>query len=610
MSSPEGPAVGSDRQAALAVALSLATVAIAGAGLATADPPDDLDHGVNETTFPLLWSGDEDGNLSSEGSGDNEAIAIRQLASGTDIPFNSPPPDVERWNDGELDEFPSTNRSVSIRPTSANIESGRFVKDAHATMFAIQPSTRARLSSASQPLYVASNGTVLGTVDYRVELPADDTGGSRQVYWTLEEHRIEETRLLVDGDEAATGGGSHITRLSFEDADAGSHSLTLAATVSVRVEEHVRTETEVCEEDGNETTCHTEVSHEYNHHNETVTVTDQLDVETYDLDVSGRYVEYPDGDTGIALTADRPWLGLSLPQGTVTGTWRFYSARDTGWDQLVYSTENRTSRRHSSLHPLQVNAFPVETGASASQPNATVLATDGERRTAPELPDNVNLDVADGSYTGSETVVTRVSGDVATVRARGLVRGVGTRVPVEDLNRIEVHRSNLTLSVVNGSGTNTSVRVTLRDEATGAPINTASRDGYVVLEGERVNTTNNGTASVSLDAPGAMVTARYEPGGWWHDTPGYQGDSQTVTVGGPSLQLVATLFRFVVPVGLFLLAVYFVDRVTRWQIWPPWRGLYASNFVVSGMTSMSTRKTLCDARLRAWSSSSRSPVSR
>ena len=565
--------MGSERHVALAVALALATVAIAGAGPATADPPDDPDHGVNETTFPLLWSGDEDGNLSSGGSGDNETIAMRQLASGTDIPFNTPPPAVRTWNDGELDEFPSTNRSVSIRPTSADTESGRFVKETHATMFAVQPSTRARLSSASQPLYVARDGTVLGTVDYRVELPADDTSGSRQIFWTLEEHRIEETRLLVDGDEAATGGGSHTTRLSFEDADAGSHSLTLAATVSVRVEKHVRTEREVCEEDGNETTCHTEVSHEYTHLEETVTATDRIEVVVYDLDVNGRIVEYPDGDTGIALTSDRPWLGFSLPQGTVTGIWRFYSARDAGWDQLVYSTENGTARRHSPLHPLQVSAFPLETGASASQPNATVLATDGEQRTAPALPEDVNLDAADGSYTGSETLVTRVSGDVDSVRARGLVRGVGTRVPVEDLNRIEVHRSNLTLSVENDSGTGTTVRVTLRDEATGAPINTAGRAGYVVLEGERVNTTNNGTVSVSLDAPGAMVTARYEPGGWWHDTPGYQGDSQTVTVGGPSLQLVATLFRFVVPVGLFLLAVYFVDRVTRWQIWPPWRGL-------------------------------------
>jgi len=88
--------VGSERHVALAVALSLATVAIAGAGPATADPPDDPDHGVNETTFPLLWSGDEDGNLSSESSSDNETIAMRQLASGIDIPFNAPSPDIER----------------------------------------------------------------------------------------------------------------------------------------------------------------------------------------------------------------------------------------------------------------------------------------------------------------------------------------------------------------------------------------------------------------------------------------------------------------------------------------------------------------------------------
>ncbi|MFB6284421.1 MAG: hypothetical protein ABEK59_10915, partial [Halobacteria archaeon] len=152
--------MGSERHVVLAVALALATVAIAGVGPATADPPDDPDHGVNESTFPLLWSGDEDGNLSSGGGGDNETIAMRQLASGTDIPFNTPPPAVRTWNDGELDEFPPTNRSVSIRPTSADTESGRFVKDAHATMFAVQPSTRARLSSASQPLYVARDGTV------------------------------------------------------------------------------------------------------------------------------------------------------------------------------------------------------------------------------------------------------------------------------------------------------------------------------------------------------------------------------------------------------------------------------------------------------------------
>ena len=74
--------MGSERHVALAVAFALATVVIAGAGLATADPPDDSDHGVNETTFTLLWSGDEDDNLNSEGSGDSESSAMRQLASG------------------------------------------------------------------------------------------------------------------------------------------------------------------------------------------------------------------------------------------------------------------------------------------------------------------------------------------------------------------------------------------------------------------------------------------------------------------------------------------------------------------------------------------------
>jgi hypothetical protein len=565
--------VASEGRTSHAVAFAFALLATTAAGLAAADPPEEPDHGVNETTFPALWSGDVDGNVSSGGDGDNDTVAMRQLANGTDVPFNAPPVDVATWNDGEIDEFPSTNRSVSIRPTGADPESGRFVRDAHATIFAVQPSTRAQLSESSQPLYVDSDGTVFGTVDYRIELPEDDPNGSRQVYWSLEEHRFEETQLLVDGEEVATGGGSHTPEFSFEDLDAGSHTLALEANVSVRVKEHVRTEREVCEHEGNETTCETEVSHDYTYHDESVVVSDRIDVEVYDFDVSGRRADYPDGDTAIAITSDEPWLGHSLPNGNVTGTWRFYSARDPGWDTLVYNTENGSSRGHSPLHPLQVNAFPLEMGASASQPDATVVATDGERYDPPEMPENVGLDVPDEPYTGSETVVTRVSGDVSSIRVRGLVRGTGTSVDVEDLESVEVHRSNLTLSVVSESEDATTVRVTLRDEATGGPINTAGRDGYVVLEGERVNTTRNGTATVTLDRPGAIVSARYEPGDWWNDAPGYEGDRQTITVGGPSLQVIATLFRFAVPVALFLLAVYLIDRITRWRIWPPWSGL-------------------------------------
>jgi len=172
----------SEGRASLAIALTLAVLAISAAGLAAADPPNDPDHGVNETTFPILWSADQDGNVSSGGEGDNATIAMRQLANGTDVSLNAPPADVQTWNDGEINEFPSTNRSVSIRPTGAHTEYQCFLKDAHATIFAVKPSARARLSSSETPIYVGEDGAVLGVVDYRIKLPEDETEGDRQVY--------------------------------------------------------------------------------------------------------------------------------------------------------------------------------------------------------------------------------------------------------------------------------------------------------------------------------------------------------------------------------------------------------------------------------------------
>ena len=98
-----------------------------------------------------------------------------------------------------------------------------------------------------------------------------------------------------------------------------------------------------------------------------------------------------------------------------------------------------------------------------------------------------------------------------------------------DFAQIEIHRSNLTLSTVNSSRNATTVRVRLEDAATGEPINTAGRDGYVVLDGQRLNMTGNGTATVTITPSNAVVSARYEPG-WWRSTPGYVGDSCDSTV--------------------------------------------------------------------------------
>ncbi|WP_167880028.1 hypothetical protein [Halorhabdus rudnickae] len=561
----------SERRAGLLAMLALVALTTL-AGSALADPPSEPDHGVNETRFPILWSGDEDGTVQTVEDGGQD-VALRQLANGTDLPLNAPPRDVERWNEGDFGEFPETNRSVSIQPSHTDTSDGEFVKDAHATLFAIQPSTMLRLSASRQPLYVGRSGEVLATTDYRVRVPEDDTTGDRQVYWSLEEHRIEETRFTIDGETVASDGGSHTPRFAFDDLAGGSHRIAVETEVFVRLEKHVRTEETDCWENGTTTRCQTDVDHNYTYPTETVTVEDDRRVVVEDLQITGKRAEYPDGSSALAVTANRPWLGYSTDQGNVTGTWRLYSARDPSWDTLVYAQQNESTQRHSPLHPLQVNAFPMATGASAAEPTTRVLATDGQRYEAPTLPENVELGVPNGTYMGSRTIVTRFPEQVSEIRARGFIRGRSTTVDTTDFDTVPIHRSNLTLAVRNDSDSTTRIEVRLRDAATGAPIDTADRDGFVVIDGERVNTTDDGTALVTFDDTGTFVSARYEPGDWWHHDRGYVEDSVTLSLGGPSLQVLANVFRFAVPVGLFLLAAYLIDRITTWQLWPPWRGL-------------------------------------
>ena len=185
-----------------------------------------------------------DGNVRVRAS-DREVAALRQLANGTDIPPNSPPRAVEQWNRCDLADFPETDEDVSIHPPNADTENGRFVMDAYAELFAVQPSTRARLSESRTPLYVAPDGNALGTADYRVDVPADDTTGDRRVYWSLQSHRVNSTRLLVDGAVETAGGGSHTVDLTYSDInDYGGerHTLTLEAEITVTLEKHVRTD--------------------------------------------------------------------------------------------------------------------------------------------------------------------------------------------------------------------------------------------------------------------------------------------------------------------------------------------------------------------------------
>lgn len=535
----------------------------------SAHPPNSTDHGIPEGTFYKLWSGDQDGPTDESDLGDR--TAVEQLTGGTDVPFDSPPRAVEQWNRADHREFPASDRSVSIYPPDAKLTNARFIKEAYTEVFAVQPSTRARLSATNQPFYVATEGTLRGTVDYRVVVPPDDSTGDRRVYWSLDGHKIEDTRLRVDGEDERAGDGTHTPALSYtlDPYPGKTHQLTLQATIFVRLRKVV----EVCTAHNDDGAC-TNWLRWTSYPTETLSVTDSITVTEYDLSVSGFIARYPNGDVGLLVYKNQPWLGYGLPTGDVKGVWRFYSARDTDWDRLVYSSKHSQRTAHSPLHPLQVNAYPIETGPTPSpRENVTILDIDGTSTEPPTLPSTVTLDVLSKPYTASYGIATRftTTESIDRVRAWGLVRGVAAEQATDEFAHIEIYETNLTVTVIEQTEQTTTVRIRLQDAVSGIPINTADNDGYIVVNGRRLNTTENGTVRTTIERPPDGVSARYSPGNWWRNPPGYVGDSDTVLLQGSVLQLVSTLFSLGVPISLFFLAVFLVDRITGCRIWPPWR---------------------------------------
>lgn len=558
------------------------------------DPPNETDHGVNETTFQALWSGDDDATDSAALVDDENTSQMAALAAYTDIPFNSPPRAVEQWNSGDHQEFPETSLTESIHPSNVSLQDGRFVKDAYVDVFAVQPSTRARLSQNNQPLYVAPNGSVLATLDYRVDVPDETRSDDRRSVWSLDGHQIGETRLLVDGEVETTQQGSHTPTLEYTALDSytgTNHTLTIETDITVTL----RHRESVCVEDNDTTTETNQTGDDDNDDNacedwetsvtyptETLTVSTSRAVSVYDLRVSGYRARYPDGDLGVVAYKNQPWAGYSLPGGSVQGVWRFYSARDTDWDQLIQQTANGSKRVRSPLQPLQVAAYPSETGPTASQRGRIeILDTYGQDTVPPTLPENLELDIVTDPYTASYGIATRATIEDpnrtqlidSNVTAHGLVRSVSANVTDDSFATIPINESNLTLTVTNVTDETVTATVTLRDDETGDPIATEGREGAVVLNGERVQTDENGTVTRTLPRPAGGVSARYEPGQWWLHPTSYTADSDTAYVRGTVLHLVSSFYQIVVPILTVCIAVYILDRLTGWQIWPPWRGM-------------------------------------
>ncbi|WP_435361934.1 hypothetical protein, partial [Haloarchaeobius sp. DFWS5] len=436
------------RNTAVLVAIVLLTTVVMGSVTGTPPRPGTEENGLTENESATLWSRDADDYISEEEYQrryGEPRTAIHELANGTDITFKRPPHTAATWTSHDFTDLAPGDADTSVHPPSVSLDDGLFIEDAHASVFAVHPSTRGHIEEGQTPLYIAPDGTFRGFIDYRVRVPSDGSTNNTTIEWSLQSHEIDEVRLVEDGTVIARTAGNHSPVLDYQLDNDRRTTLTLEADISVRLQNATTVE------DGNQT------NRTVTYRDETLTVSDSLDVEVYDLEAYPHYAEYPNGDTGVSMFQTRPWQGYTLSadgETRVRGVWRFYTARDTDWDTLVQSSTTGSTEIESDAIPVYVHAYPSRIGPRAEpvRDGPEILEVWGISRSTPAstLGENINIEVVEQSYTTSYGLAVR-SPDVdrSAIHVAGIVRGVNATIvePPAGSER-QIRESNLTIDVI------------------------------------------------------------------------------------------------------------------------------------------------------------------
>jgi len=486
-------------------------------------------NGLTQNESATLWShgSDEYTNESTyyQQYGEHRS-ALQQLANGTDITFTRPPETASTWTTHDFRDLHAGGRDTSRHPENADLVDSEFIADAHATIFAAQPSTRAHLSAEEMRTYLAPNGTLRGLVDYRIRYPegSDTTHWNTETEWSLLNNRVSRVWLTQDGDTIASTAGTQTPTLDYYLQNTRETTLTLHATIEVRVRQTVTL-------DGHQMMVQTR--------SDSLTVTDSLRGTVYDLAAYPYYAEYPNGDAGVAIFQTRPWQGYTLTangSARVRGVWRFYTARHTEWDTLVSSTRDGETHIWSDAIPVSVHAYPSRIGPVAKpvRTGPSLVRTWGVNRSSPAstLGEDVHIDVVNDSYTTTYGVAVRADQlERQALQVAGIVRGVNATVVQPQFGSARrLHESTLTAGVLSQNDSAATVRLELRDNRTGAPIDlsaqqrgralASSQNGYIAIAGQHVRTNASGVAVVTLTHPG-IYTAQYHPESWLDANPAY-----------------------------------------------------------------------------------------
>ena len=526
-------------QAMVAVLVAVSVVAV-GLGAATErsqQPSDDSPLDDNETA--TLWSKDPDSCSVDENGTDvsgSEGRAMEELANCTDITFKRPPATAATWSAADFGDLDPGDSETSVHPPNANLTDSVAIADAHVSLFAIHPSTRIHRDPGRPPLHIGPRGEVRALVDYRVRVPEDEPTETGSAGWTVIDHEVSEVRLVLGDDRLTVRDGSQLPVLNYETNGSEQTTLTIEADLRVTLSG------QSTEGAGNATETTTDE----------LTISDSVPVRIYDPVVEQYQVSYPNGDTGVAIFQSQPWHGYRLTrdgEARVRGIWRYYTARDEEWDELVHTRAGGAERLTSDARPVYVHAYPSGIGPRAEpvRDGPTILHVWGTESQSPVsgLHENVSIDVITESYTRSYGLALRYSAiDPDQLRVHGVVRGVNATVLTPDGTAARpLHESDLHIEIQEQNESAATLRIELSDASTGAPIHLAksgsddpqavpiggeTREGYITVNGERIETNAAGVAMVTVTEPGSY-TARYHPGSWLSHDPAYVGDSASVS---------------------------------------------------------------------------------
>jgi len=532
------------------VVIGLLVATLTTSSTARPPTPPTAENGLTANESATLWSRDDDtGYISNEAYREaygESRSAVAQVANATDLTFREPPATAATWTRNDHREFAGGDRETSVYPSHANLTDGAYIKEAHATVFAVAPSTVTHRTPNRTTRYVAPNGTLRGLVDYRVAVPADNHTDDQTVEYALDDHSVEEVRLYADDRLLRRAAGTKRPALPYRlAADAAEFRLEADITVTLTVTITTRERVQVPGPNGT-MELELRVRTRTETRTETVTARDRRAVTRYDPSVLLTTARYPNGDRGVAAYYTQPWQGLLLTANgsqRVRGVWRFYTARDPRWDTLTRSSETMTEQRPSPVLPVAVHAYPSRLGPRTDPvgQSPTLLRVWGSPYETPasSLPETVHVDVVTEAYTASDGLAVRTdAGQQHEPVVRGIVRGVNASIQRTGPPQ-RLRPTALNVSVLARSSERVRLHVTLRNAATGEPIGlrsrsgsryesiTGGRAGYIELGPQRVQTNRSGEATVTLTDPG-VYTARYVPGSWLEHDPAYTRATATV----------------------------------------------------------------------------------